>query len=84
VANRATRQTEGAEEQDGDDRGDRDVFKRPYSIACHGSPSYCRGHSHEHDDEAQRTKLHNGLDDALSPIASSSPPRRQPEIGKTA
>jgi hypothetical protein len=56
----------------------------PYTIAYHGSPSYRRGHSHEHDDEDQRTKLHNSLDDAASPIVSSSPPRRQPEIGKTA
>jgi hypothetical protein len=37
----------------------------PYTIACHGSPSYRRGHSHEHDDEDQRTRLHNGLADAF-------------------
>ena len=39
--------------------------KRPYSIAYHGSPSYRRGYSHEHDDEDQRTRLHNGLADAF-------------------
>jgi hypothetical protein len=32
---RNPRQTDGAEHQDGDDRGDRE-FERRYSIACHG------------------------------------------------
>ena len=58
VGNRTTRQPESSEKQDTDENSDRDVLKRPYSIAGHSEVYERCGQRDEHKRKDDRAKMH--------------------------